>query len=97
MRLIAEIPDDLHRSVKVKVAAEGTTITSVVTGLLQGYTGYRPLPDARDDVVPDNAPVTVMNGPSTSNTAHAVTNAPKQTRQYLDLTKSAQVKGKMGR
>jgi len=60
--------------------------------------GHRPLPDARDDVIPDAGPVRVTNASMTSNSAASVTNAPKQaaTRQYLDLTKTSQAKGKMG-
>jgi hypothetical protein len=100
MRTTLEVPDDLHRRAKAKAASEGITISSVLRVALESYAGYRLLPDARDDVVPDAGPVKVTNSVMTSDSATSVTNAPKQPGTYrvgpLDLTKTAQAKGKMG-
>lgn len=37
--LTVEIPEDLHRRIKAKVALEGSTIQAAVRGLLEGYVG----------------------------------------------------------
>jgi len=37
MRLSIDIPDDLHREVKIKAINNGTTVTAVVKRLLEEY------------------------------------------------------------
>jgi plasmid stability protein len=41
MRLSIDVPDELHRQIKVKAASEGTSITSIAQKALEAYLGAR--------------------------------------------------------
>lgn len=107
MRLVVEITDELHRALKVRAAREGTSISAMVRGLAYEHVTDEELADIGRAVAhmvgkpetplpprkPMSDPMVYPLPPADPTLMGTEYNG---SRKRLDLTKSAQVKGKMG-
>jgi len=91
MKTTLEIPDDLHRRAKAKAASEGITISSVLRDSLERYVGVIGFIATESHMDGDTRVIDSVKPMASATMPRAVV------RPKLDLTKAAQVKGKMGR
>lgn len=94
MRLVVELPDELHRRTKVKAAQEGSTVSEVVRSLLARWALAEGVV-ASGEIRPIETRDAVPKERSTVHRTDAVKT--QQPAKMPDLSKAAQAKGKMGR
>lgn len=93
MRLVADIPDDLHRRTKVRAAEMGVTKGQVVTAALELYLAPPSIKTPALDAIPkERAPGIAYVMETSVNPTGS-----RETTIRKDLSKAAQAKGKMGR
>ena len=97
MRLVVELPEDLHRRIKVRAAEEGRTISQMVRGMIElELSKTARWEDKGKTFITQPAPTTTIAVAAPETPRPKPPPAP-YVRPKMDLSKGTQAKGKMGR